>query len=240
MGVPPNGWFIMENPWNSYYNGWSGGTPISGNLHIIKAWNRNAAPGHQRSCVPPEGCGASPKNCNLVENKDSKAHILGFQNSDFIISSLHIFISTDQIPKTSVVSLQQTWSTPVHSKAHQSDDALLRCGCVHQPYWKSTTSAAAIDLAVGPVLPNLWPIYSWANDYTSRSRFESILWFAMFEAFGCWMDNFSLKTWTKPHHLTSESEIWTLPSPHLHVWRQSAWDEPIAYHPTIVGCFDGF
>jgi hypothetical protein len=31
MWVPPNGWFIMEN---RIQNGWFGGTPILGNLHI--------------------------------------------------------------------------------------------------------------------------------------------------------------------------------------------------------------
>ena len=30
-GVPQNGWFIMET---SHWNGWFGGTPISGNLHL--------------------------------------------------------------------------------------------------------------------------------------------------------------------------------------------------------------
>ena len=33
MGVPPNGWFIMENPIKM---GWFGGTPILGNLHIFR------------------------------------------------------------------------------------------------------------------------------------------------------------------------------------------------------------
>ena len=31
MGVPPNGWFIVEHP---IKNGWFRGTPISGNFHI--------------------------------------------------------------------------------------------------------------------------------------------------------------------------------------------------------------
>ena len=34
MGVPQNGWFIMENHGKSYFNGWFAGIPISGNLHM--------------------------------------------------------------------------------------------------------------------------------------------------------------------------------------------------------------
>ena len=32
-GGTPNGWFIMENPIKM---GWFGGTPILGNLHMVK------------------------------------------------------------------------------------------------------------------------------------------------------------------------------------------------------------
>ena len=34
MGVPPNGWFIMDNP---SINGWFGGSPVSGNLHLTSS-----------------------------------------------------------------------------------------------------------------------------------------------------------------------------------------------------------
>ena len=41
MGVPPNGWFIMEN---QSINGWLGGTPILGNPHIWVIVSQNSTP----------------------------------------------------------------------------------------------------------------------------------------------------------------------------------------------------
>ena len=35
MGVPQNRWFVIWTYMNPYWNGWFGGTPISGNLHIV-------------------------------------------------------------------------------------------------------------------------------------------------------------------------------------------------------------
>ena len=37
MGVPPNGWFIRENP--NLENGWLRGTPILGNHHMNRIGN---------------------------------------------------------------------------------------------------------------------------------------------------------------------------------------------------------
>ena len=48
MGVPPNGWFIVENP---IKNGWFRGTPISGNFHIVALYSPQNLEVHDSTAV---------------------------------------------------------------------------------------------------------------------------------------------------------------------------------------------